>query len=270
MGTQLGSGRFHGTVQGTQQSDLLYLCESRYEPGTRLARHAHQQPFFCLTLQGGFGESYGRTRREAVPMNLAYHPAGEEHSVRFGDAGVSCLNLELRPALVARADGYGVRLDRPGDFGGELLGIVAQVLPELRYPDVSTPLALDALGLELVGWAARLSPAGSGRRPPPWLQRVRDDLHERFGEPLSLEGLAVQAGVHPVHLARSFRRFFGAAVGSYVRRLRLQQACREIARGELPLSEIALACGFADQSHFSRLFKRYVGLTPGQLRSALQ
>ena len=75
--------------------------------------------------------------------------------------------------------------------------------------------------------------------------------------------------MHPVHLARTFRRVYQTTFAAYVRDLRIECARRELA-GRAPLSDIAALAGFADQSHFSRLFKQHTGLTPSEYRLALQ
>ena len=89
---------------------------------------------------------------------------------------------------------------------------------------------------------------------------------KRFSETLTLEEIAAVAGVHPVHLASVFRRHYGCTVGDAVRRLRIDYACRQLARSEVSLAEIALDAGFASQSHFTRTFRRLTGTTPAQYR----
>jgi AraC family transcriptional regulator len=74
--------------------------------------------------------------------------------------------------------------------------------------------------------------------------------------------------VHPIHLARTFRARYGISVGEYGRRVRIEWAAAEIARGESSLAAVATEAGFADQSHFTRLFRRYVGTTPARFRAA--
>ena len=75
--------------------------------------------------------------------------------------------------------------------------------------------------------------------------------------------------VHPVLLARAFRTYFGTSPGRYLRRLRLDWAAAELLATQRRLADIALQAGFADQSHFTRAFRRHTGLTPGQYRLAL-
>jgi AraC family transcriptional regulator len=74
--------------------------------------------------------------------------------------------------------------------------------------------------------------------------------------------------VHPVHLARTFRRYYHCSPGEYVRRLRLESATRELCASDASLIEIALAAGYCDQSHFSKSFKRHTGMSPARFRAS--
>ena len=78
--------------------------------------------------------------------------------------------------------------------------------------------------------------------------------------------LAQEVGVHPVHVARTFRAAYDLTPGQYLRRLRVDWAAEQIKNTERPLVEIALAAGFADQSHLSRAFKSYLSTTPAAWR----
>lgn len=108
----------------------------------------------------------------------------------------------------------------------------------------------------------------SSRRFPQWLEKVRNILEQRFAEPFKLSEIAAEAGVHPVHLAREFRKHYGTSVGEYLRRVRIEYACRELMGSNAAVTNIAFAAGFADQSHFSRTFKRLCGTTPGRYRAS--
>jgi AraC family transcriptional regulator len=113
------------------------------------------------------------------------------------------------------------------------------------------------------------SASKSDRRFPQWLERVRNILEQRFAEPYKLSEIAAEAGVHPVHLAREFRKHYGTSVGEYLRRVRIEYACRELMGSNAAVTNIAAAAGFADQSHFSRTFKRFCGTTPGRYRASV-
>jgi AraC-like DNA-binding protein len=101
---------------------------------------------------------------------------------------------------------------------------------------------------------------------PAWFARVEELIHDRFREPLRMEQLAVEAGVHPSHLARVFRSRYGASPGAYLRRLRLEWAADRLAASDAGVSTVALEAGFADQSHFTRAFRRRYGVPPARYR----
>ena len=137
---------------------------------------------------------------------------------------------------------------------------------ELGAPDSSWSLALEGLALQFVAAMSRVSvePAGA------WLATVRELLHDRSPEQVSLGELAAAVGRHPTHIARAFRKEYGVSVGEYARRLRLDWATTRLACHELPLARLAAEAGFADQSHFTRAFSRHTGLTPGRYRRLLE
>ena len=95
-----------------------------------------------------------------------------------------------------------------------------------------------------------------------------DYLHANISRNLPLFEVARESGVHPVHLSRVFRMRFKTTMGSLVTHLRVQRSCVPLAAGSMTLCDIAADCGFADQSHFSRVFKAMLGVTPVQFRQS--
>jgi AraC family transcriptional regulator len=136
---------------------------------------------------------------------------------------------------------------------------------ELEGRDSSWGLAAEGLVLQILAMGEReaSAPLRCGRA---WLATVVELLHERTPAAPSLSELAAEAGVHPGHLARAFRQRFGATVCQYSRNLRLEWAASQLDR-EASLAQIALEAGFADQSHFTREFRRHFGVTPGRYRA---
>ena len=88
--------------------------------------------------------------------------------------------------------------------------------------------------------------------------------------PPSLGALAADAGVHPVHLARVFRRHNGESIGSPLRRLKVLRAFEQLPDSRRALAEIALDSGFTDQSHLTRVFRQVAGRPPGAVRRLLK
>jgi AraC family transcriptional regulator len=139
---------------------------------------------------------------------------------------------------------------------------------EFSARDNFSVLALESITTELLIAASRTGTGRAERKPPPWLGKVKEFLRENFSEPPTLDELGLAAGVHPTHLARVFRQFEQCTVGDYVREARIAYARERMLGSDLPLVEIALAAGFADQGHFTRSFKRITGMTPTEFRCA--
>lgn len=101
-------------------------------------------------------------------------------------------------------------------------------------------------------------------------RRLMEYIDNRLAEPISLGELAAYAALSEYHFARMFRESFGMPPHQYVLARRLELARKLLRDGELPLGEIALACGFASASHFSNRFRAAVGATPGAYRAAFR
>jgi AraC-like DNA-binding protein len=95
------------------------------------------------------------------------------------------------------------------------------------------------------------------------VSRVRDYLEEHFARAITLTELALFGGVSPFHLSRQFRARYGLPPYMYLELVRVNRAREMLQRGE-PISRVAFATGFSDQSHLTRRFKRVVGVPPGQ------
>lgn len=267
---KFSSARLYGRVLSTASVDGLTLTETSYAPSLKLPKHSHEQAYFCFVLEGGFTEVFGRRSRSCRPSTLVFHPAGETHS-DFFHADSRCFNLQMNAAWLDRVNRETRILNSPADFsGGSLVQLARRLFREFCNGDVFSRLVIEALALEILAEASRHS-AKCARRvaAPCWLEQARELLHERCCERLSQTEIAELVGVHPVHLAREFRRFYRCTIGEYLRRLRVEFACRQLSSAsDAPLSEIALAAGFFDQSHFARTFKMLVGTTPNQYRIA--
>lgn len=105
-----------------------------------------------------------------------------------------------------------------------------------------------------------------GGLPPGAMRRVQEYVDTHLSESMDLAELAAVAGLSVYHFARAFKQSAGVTPHHHLVRRRVERAQEMLARSELPLSEIALATGFSDQSHLARHFRQLVGITPGQFR----
>ncbi|WP_245649152.1 helix-turn-helix domain-containing protein [Sphingomonas mali] len=104
---------------------------------------------------------------------------------------------------------------------------------------------------------------------PSQMARVRAVVAEKMEAPLSVDDLARAANLSPIHFARQFKRSTGRAPYQYIIEQRVERA-RELLRGDLPIAEIAVRCGFTHQEHLTRIFGRTTGVTPGAYRRSIR
>ncbi len=263
----LGAGSFFGAVQSRREQCGAIFTDLRHTSPRKLPSHSHELPFFAVLIEGLYGERYGRQDRQFRPFTVHFRPAGVPHQDEIGPNGVRFFEIELRPNWRKRLQDCSAVLDVARDdcMGGELLWLGMKLFREAQ--GVADDLSVESLLAELMAAAARM-PRESRQRPP-WLGRIVDKLTVEYRERLTLNELSREAGVHPVHLSRVFRKCTGAGIGEYVHRLRVRASCEQILEPEIPIAEISLAFGFADQSHFTRAFRRVAGMTPAAFRSQM-
>jgi AraC family transcriptional regulator len=268
--TRLQSGEFFGHTVAVRRVADLTLVDSLHDAGLRVPRHEHEHAYLSLIRKGSFTEAYGRRTRFAVPGVLLVNPAGEAHSERMDAHPVSSLNVELGAGWLRALFELGSPVDRPADVRDDaIVRLGHRLLCELHRDDRDSALVVESLAWELVFTALHRRRFPAEHAEPRWLRDARDRIDGSLACPPALGVLAREAGVHPAHFAVVFRRHFGCSLGEYSRRRRLDRARRRMADADVPLSQVALELGFADQSHFTRTFKRYTGMTPGRYRTLL-
>jgi AraC family transcriptional regulator len=263
---KLRPGRYFGQTLRRRAGEQLVVSEVRFPPRVRVPRHSHDRSIFNFVLAGAYVEYSDHRSIECRPPVLLFHRAGEIHWERFSRAGARCLTVEFDPAWVEDVERDRDRVDRTLCFArGEWTWVAAPIRQELYLRDDLTPMVVEAYVRILL--AAGLRHEGRSGAPPSFLERARSILDDRFPERFQLGDIAREVQVHPSHLARAFRRHYRTSPGEYVRRLRVDYACRELASRERTLAEIAQSAGFADQSHFTRTFRKLTGTTPARYRA---
>jgi YesN/AraC family two-component response regulator len=134
----------------------------------------------------------------------------------------------------------------------------------LIFPDQALVLEKIKLAVQLLAQCSRDRTRAITRNIPPFVMAAREIIHEHYCERSSLSGIARLVDIHPVYLATEFRRCYQCSVGDYIRRLRIDAACRELDKlsSSKSLAEIGVEIGFSHHAHFTRTFKQHIGPTP--------
>jgi AraC family transcriptional regulator len=253
----------HADIGGFLLNEYSYPADSVIE----LASSDH--PSLNFVSSGSFSDDYRHDQRICPSQTLLFLPAHQTGVRKTHGNGATWLQIELRPSALEFMGVSLSFLQRPTSFEGGELGVLAhRIHKEFRLMDDQSPLAIKGLLLELLSRASRLEAAKRGPRAPACLARAQSILRANYGDAIRLPALAAEVGVHQVYLARVFRKHLRCSIGEYLRRLRIEYAVDALADSTLSLAEIALRAGFADQSHFTRVFRTQTGITPAKYRNA--
>jgi AraC family transcriptional regulator len=211
------------------------------------------------------------------PGTLGFYPAGAEVSVSHAPGQVIRILQDpaLYRGLMWEIGGGGAEVAPIINFADPLVTQIARTLALEAESGPADRLLVDGLSMALaVQVARRFWPC----RPPPdadgrglsreRLRRVLDHIEAHLGDELSLADLAGVACLSPFHFSRCFKQAVGVGPQRYVLRRRVERARDMIRRTGEPLAAIARLLGFADQSHFTNVFRRETGATPARFRAA--
>jgi len=265
------------------QAALAYL-RPRSEPGTeiliannsaRIWRMFHERYLICGFTTVATAWIYRKESRFMSDGGTAFFEPGETHRVTASLRPSTFRGIFIEPEkFVERAQERGWRT-RPHFRAAQVTDL--RLLDSLHrfsaaVENDETVLEqqshFSALLNQVLAYTEDRPPAISNSQFERSLKRVKDLLHAKFSEQVSLDELSVAAAMSRHHLVRGFTRHFGLPPHAYQIHLRIKQACIFLRLGQLP-SEAGIAVGFADQSHFARHFKKVMGVTPGTYCDAL-
>lgn len=241
----------------------MLVAHHAYPPGLIQRKHAHSTMSVTLVLEGTVRERVGRVEETAGPLSLVVKPAAVEHENAYGPGRVRTLQIGFAPHEASELVRVrpSMRTWRWVHCGVPVRPFLVLALAAQRGAPahVIEMLAVDALAV-----LDAMAPARGD--PPRVLRDVRARLDGESPRP-SVSALAHDAGMHPVYLARIFRRYFGLSMSQYVRRVRLRRAIGQLAAECTSLSKAAHHAGFSDHAHMCRAFRTDMGMTPSDYRS---
>ena|SRR5579872_6929154 len=259
----MDASHYYGQLIHRRTAGAFIITESAFPAGLTLPVHAHEDPYFTLTLHGSYREQYGLQRRLCTAGTAVAHPARESHSQQFAATPALLLRVAVTnddPEIAAEA-----ALERPMCIKDPAVArTVAQLHGELACGDDFSEMVLEGLAYELVGRALQKNCSRGGSRKRALCARTFIDSSLR--RPLSPASLSKALGVSRTTLYRDFKSAFGCAPGDYLRQVRIEAAAELLRKSARAISEISAECGFFDQSHFDRCFRLAFRVSPTQYR----
>ena len=157
---------------------------------SRLARHAHENSYFCFVLEGAYTERYANREVVCQPSTLTFRPSGQTHEDLVHGAGARVFVVEVSRRSIEKLRTDSLTLNRNFEFsGGSLSRLGVRLNCELHRTDSAAKLAIEGLALKLLAEAVR-QPYTKIATMPAWLRQAREMIVERFAETLKLTQIA--------------------------------------------------------------------------------
>lgn len=261
----LTKGNYYGNMRSEIRVNGIVLSEYNYE-ARETDWHFHENPYFMYVIQGNMYDINKKQKTACVSGDLLFHNWQDPHQNTRESKSARGFHMEFERNWfddkrwdIDLWEGSRV-LENP-----EIHHLLAQLYCEFKSQDSFSSVAIELLLLRL---CECLSAPTFETKEPSWVPRLKELLHD--GEtPISLESLSQDLDVHPVHLSRAIPRYLSTNLGDYLRQQKVKMSLGYLMGSEFSLTEIGYICGFSDQSHFIRTFKRYFGITPSAFRRKL-
>lgn len=249
----------------------LKLCQ---EYGISYKKHAHEEYSLGLVVAGGSSFWCEGGHEDIAPQTMLLLPPGCMHACKPVESG--CWNYRM---LFVAADWVqALAAERPGTIWTQpiLKTVSPRAVQRLerrlqRLQGTETPLAKEAVLIDLFDGLQQGDKKMWLQRPGeerPRLKQVKEYLQNHFAAKVTLEELGAVSGLNKFHLLRLFKEAFKIPPHMYQMVLRINFAKRELEKRKEP-AEVAQEAGFYDQSHFSKTFKSYTGITPEKYQKGI-
>jgi len=249
--TYLGNNRKSFHVNG------IAVTETEYSKKVSEGWHYHVNSHISYILQGGNREQRKNHEAQALPGNLMIYPSGLLHRNLNTVYPSKNLNLEVDDNFLLDND-----LKFSISSAVSVKFFVLKVYKECLINDKDSEASIRTLVLN----AFESVHEKNERVSPRWAALISQVVHDRWNENVSLTELSQELNLHPVTISKSFSKHFHCTLGEYSRKIKIDKAVSLMNRSKRSLTEIALECGFFDQSHFIRAFKDATGFTPTEYR----
>ena len=234
------------------------LRERSYPAGLRQPRHSHEHSNITIVTGGELDEASPAGEHHAIAFSVVVKRAGCEHEDRISGFGARTLSIEFAADAAAGLPEW-AWLETPD--------ATRAALSLHRAWARTDALAVAASATAIIDIAQR--PKSAATRPM-WLDPLLARIEAGVDEPHRFEDIAREFGLHPVYLARAFRRHLNTSMTDYVRSLRVRRARHLLTSTSRSTIAIASASGFSDASHLCRTFTRLLGATPETYRQQVR
>jgi AraC family transcriptional regulator len=253
----------------TLNANGLVLTELDYRDVENIPPSKAKNPIVELVIKGNYVVTGNQKKYECSNGHLLYIKGEDTFAAQFINPHAKTFAVEIDPDWLARFSismpPISTRSIPDNSFANNLCHMLWQ---EYIINDEFTPLAVQGIFLQFMAGLLREQKRETMKLPE-WVVAMKRIIREQHSNRFTLKELSKKLDIHPVHLSREFPKYFQCSLSEYLRRIKVKEAVSMMSDGDLSLTDIAYQCGFSDQSHFTRIFKRMYNVTPSQYRQMI-
>lgn len=259
----LSKGKFTGRIVNKLNVDGVAINSASYAiDETNPGLHYHEVPHLCFLLDG-LVESYKPDSCERNTKNLNFYHSGEVHSAVSHSLISKSINIEFGKDFLEKYGFTETHIEKAVEKNVDTKFLILKIQQEILLSGSSSSSSIGSLLLDILTYTNKLNE----KDEPKWIRGLHNILNDRWNEQLTLSELSYATAVHPVTISKHFRKYFSCTLGEYLRKLKIDKSISFIKTSDKTLTEIAIYCGFSDQSHFTRNFKQMTGFLPKEYRN---
>jgi AraC family transcriptional regulator len=259
-----GKGDYLGVNISQFNVPEILVSKTAYAKDFSSDWHCHSNPCMAFILNGGSIEERSSGSITCVSGSCFFYSTEEPHRNLHYQENSLNFNIELDNDFFLTA---GLDLNKIGGLFSlketPSKFIVLKIIKETRINDIHSSETIKSLLLQLFD---SLINKPSEKKKGKWASQLEDFLNDDCSAFQSLQQLSTLLNVHPVTISRYFPTYFNCTLGEYIRNTKVQKSLSLIRSRSSSLTNIALTCGFSDQSHFIRTFKASTGMLPREFR----
>lgn len=254
---------FGNVVDVLKTEGVITRAQTFREENTAARIHYHENSHVSFMLQGGVLDKRKTWETERVPGEMMFFHAGEPHQTIIESFPTKNINLVIEDDFLQDNLATEAMIQSAVDRNPNAKFIMLKIYKELVSEDVFSDSSIKMLLLNLIHANPKTE---SKNTRPRWVNVVAELTRDKWNESLTLKDLSEAAEVHTITISKHFPKYFSCTFGEYMRRLKIEKSLYFLKTSSFSLAEIAVECGFSDQSHFIRTFKQLTGFLPNNYK----
>lgn len=241
----------------------LAVVETEYKNKVYEGWHSHNNAHITLFLNGGTTEKRKNFSETVGPGSLLFYHSNELHLNQNTLFPSRNINIEIEENFLKELEINEAVIEKSVQNVALTKFLILKIFKETQTAD---SFSNDTIRILFSQLSQANNYSERYEKSPFWVKSLHELLNDCWNQNPNLQDLAQVLNLNPITISKHFPKYFGCTLGEYMRRIKINNSLPLIQSRENNLTEIALECGFSDQSHFIRTFKTQTGFLPKQFQ----